>query len=81
MTSIMAVAVGPDAIAKIRAIVRSYPDGITVEQIKEWYGFTNSNAIHAALRVLEEQGEVQAGPAIRYGIPPITAPTSGEKDQ
>ncbi|MGD0214191.1 MAG: hypothetical protein ABSB87_13245 [Terriglobales bacterium] len=73
MSSFMAVAVGPDAVEKIRAIVRSHPDGITLEEIMGRYGFTNSNAVRAALRVLEEQ----AGPAIRYGVPPITAPSGG----
>jgi hypothetical protein len=50
------VAVGEETISKIEAIVRSHPEGITVEGIMAKYGFTNSNVIHAALKVLQERG-------------------------
>jgi SOS-response transcriptional repressor LexA len=55
----MSVSVGEEVISKILAIVRSHPEGVTVEQMMEGHGFTNSNVIHAALRVLEERVEIQ----------------------
>ena len=38
-----------------------------IEQIQDRYGFTNSDVIRAALRVLQERGEVQAVDPI-YGV-------------
>jgi len=55
----MTVSVGEEIISKILAIVRSHAEGVTVEQMMDGHGFTNSNVIHAALRVLEERGEIQ----------------------
>jgi SOS-response transcriptional repressor LexA len=57
--SSMEAAVGEETLSKIEAIVRSYPEGITVEYMMEMFGFTNSNVIHAALKVLQERGVVQ----------------------
>jgi len=52
--------VGPEVIAKIKAIVASHPEGIMVEQIREKYGFANANVIWAALNVLRERGEIDS---------------------
>jgi hypothetical protein len=52
-------AVGEETISKVEAIVRSYPEGITVEHMMEKFGFANSNVIRAALKVLEERKVVQ----------------------
>jgi len=37
-----------------------------VEQIKARYGFTNTDAIYAALRVLKERGKVREVDPFRY---------------
>jgi hypothetical protein len=69
MTSFMETDIGPEALAKIKAIVKSHPEGIMPEQIREQYGFAHMNVIRAALRMLEERGEVQAiDPIYRYRI-------------
>ena len=72
MNSLMEQSVGPEALAKIKAIVASHPEGIMPEQIKEQYGFANMDAIRAALHVLEDRGEVQAVDPI-YGYRIMTA--------
>jgi len=64
MSIFMETVVGEDAIAKISSIVRSYPEGIMVEQIKEWFGF-DTNVTRAALRILQERGEVQETDPLR----------------
>jgi len=66
MDSFMAVDVGEETIAKIFSIVNSHPEGIMVEQIKARYGFTNTDAIYAALRVLKERGKVREVDPFRY---------------
>lgn len=58
METILEVTVGKDSIAKVQGIVRSYPKGISVEQIQERFGF-NTNTVRAALHILEERGEVK----------------------
>jgi hypothetical protein len=58
MSEFMAVGVGDKVIAEIGAIVRSYPEGISVEKIVQNFGFTNRDTIRAALQVLTDREEV-----------------------
>jgi hypothetical protein len=48
-----------ELISKVYSIIRSHPDGVTVEQMVDQYGFASST-VHAVLRVLLERDEVQA---------------------
>ena len=66
MESALAVALGEEFIAQIKGILRSYPEGITVAQIKERFDIPNTNNIHAALRVLQERGEACEVDPLRF---------------
>ena len=63
MESATETVLGEEFIAQIEGILRSYPEGIMVTQIKEWFNISNTQSIHAALRVLEQRGEaIEADP-------------------
>ena len=53
-----------ESTAKIQGIVRSYPEGISPEEIEEGFGYKNN--IRAALLILEERGEAKRIGHARY---------------
>lgn len=67
MSSFMETAVGPEAIAKVKAAVRSCPEPATIENIMTVGGFTDRNTVRAALLVLEERGEISRQDLISHG--------------
>jgi hypothetical protein len=56
--SALETAVGEEVIAKIAAIARSYPEGVTPESIKRSFGYENTNVVRAALEILQQRSEV-----------------------
>jgi hypothetical protein len=60
------LALKPEDINKSLAVVRSYPEGITVPSMMDKFEFSNSNALRAALDVLIRKGQARKEDAGRF---------------